>query len=132
MTATTAQLSLLVALSHNQQPCQAHVIGLASKVLAPDESVMRVEVGDPDSDSNPVLVVTDRRIFVAKERWLRGWKVTGEIPAAQVARAEHRPRFLSGKLTVIAHDGSEIALTTGDNKHAQATAAWITELARRA
>ncbi|MFE5776335.1 PH domain-containing protein [Brachybacterium sp. NPDC056505] len=116
---TRAEQTFFAVMQRNDEPRDVWDLNLPEKILAPDETVIDVKVGDTTSDTNPLLIATDRRVLLAKEGAIRSWRVLKQAPAAEVVGVDYKPALLSGKLRVHLRDGSAITLTTATKGHAE-------------
>lgn len=103
-------------------------VNLPQQVLQPDETVFDVAVGALRSDTFPLLIVTDQRVFHVMDR-LRGWTILEEAPAAEVTGAEIEERLLSGRLRVHVRDGDGLSLKISEWTRTQEVAELIQRLA---
>ncbi|PWH06044.1 hypothetical protein DEO23_09510 [Brachybacterium endophyticum] len=109
---TPAERTYFAVMSRNDEPRDIWDLNLPEKILDPQERVIDVKVGDTKSDTNPLLIATDRRVLLVKERVVRSWTVLQEAPASEVSGVDYTPTLLSGKLRVHLRDGSSITLRT--------------------
>lgn len=116
------------AMNRNPTPRDVDQMRLPGQILGPDERVYEVAVGDPQGDTNPLLLVTDRRVLLARESLIRGWRVREEFAGPEVAGAEYRGTLLSGRLTVHARDGRTLRLRTAYREPAEKVVALVRHL----
>ncbi|YAL82734.1 PH domain-containing protein [Dermacoccaceae bacterium W4C1] len=125
---TRSQTTFLPAMNRITKRYDTGTAQLPKQVLAPDEAVYAVLVGDTRSDSNPILAVTDRRVLVARLKMVRGWRIRAELPADQVQQAQCEATALSGRLAITARDGSRLTIVSDDRAQAQQVVALLQHL----
>lgn len=130
MERTRAEISYRTVMQRNDEPRDVQDSHLPGAILAPDEEVLDVKVGDTRSDTNPLLIATDRRVLLTTRRAFGGWTVLQEAPASEVDDADYRSTLLSGQLSVRLRDGSSIALRTRTRAEAERFVAGIRHLLR--
>lgn len=103
-------------------------VNLPAELLHTEETVYDVAVGAQRADTFPLLIVTDRRVLLARDRPLRGWTIEEEAPASEVTGAELKKRLLSGLLQVHLRHGEGPALKVGRLRRAEEVAALLRHL----
>lgn len=106
------------ALAHRETE-SARWIGIARRVLEPEERVLACVGGSTRSESEPVLVVTDRRVLVAEERLFGRWRARAELTAADVLGADVVPTRLAQSVRVHGRNGQVVELRTAEKVFAQ-------------
>ena len=101
---------------------------LPERVLDPDETVYDVAMGGLNSDTFPLVLVTDRRVIHTKDQPWRRWRILQEAPWADILGAEVEARLLSGRLRVRIRGGKDIRLGLRDRERPEAVAGLIRHL----
>lgn len=125
---TRSQQTFLAAISRITKRYDTRTVDLPERLLAPDEVVHEVLVGDTRSDANPFLLVTDRRVLVARLRMLRGWHVVAQAPAPDITGAEYTPTVFSGRLRVGTRGGADLELVSDDRAQAERVVGLVRHL----
>lgn len=125
---TRSQQTFLAATSRITKRYDTRTVDLPERLLAPDEVVHEVLVGDTRSDANPFLLVTDRRVLVARLRMLRGWRVVAQAAAPDITGAEYTPTALSGRLRVGTRGGADLELVSDDRAQAERVVGLVRHL----
>ncbi|WP_165831793.1 PH domain-containing protein [Brachybacterium endophyticum] len=128
---THAEKTFFAILRRHDEPRNALAIDLPERVLAPDETVLDVKVGDIQNDTTPLLLATDRRVVLTRRRAFGSWKILEGAPAAEVVNVDYTPTLLSGKLRVHLRGGSQIVLKTRTKDHAERFLRTMRELLGR-
>lgn len=103
-------------------------MSLPEKILDPQESVLDVLVGALQDDTFPLLIVTDRRVVIAKNKLIRRWTVIAESPAADVSDAERRHHMLTEEVIVSVRSGRPLKLRTNRVEEADRIVALLRRL----
>lgn len=125
---TRSQQTFLAATSRITKRYDTRTVDLPERLLASDEVVHEVLVGDTRSDANPFLLVTDRRVLVARLRMLRGWRVVAQAAAPDITGAEYMPTALSGRLRVGTREGADLELVSDDRAQAERVVGLVRHL----
>lgn len=91
-------------------------------ILPPAEIVYDYLSCTVKNDSFPVLMITNQRVLYTERKLFRGWVVTSELPASQVAGASYERRWITGRIHVHGRDGSRFTAKVG---LARDEAEWI-------
>ncbi|KAA9393895.1 hypothetical protein FCK90_09520 [Kocuria coralli] len=125
---TRSQQTFLAATSRITKPYDTQTVDLPEKLLAADEIVHEVLVGDTRSDANPFLLVTDRRVLVARRKLFRGWRVLGQAAIPEIVEAEYLPTTLSGSLQVHTRSEPTFEIVSDDRPQAELVVALLRHL----
>lgn len=131
MAHSRALLSIIDEAARHRGTGAAHWLSLPDSVLAPEETVLAAVVGSTSRDGEPVLLATDRRVLVARERLLRGWEVVVEIPGPEVVDAEVVSALLAQKVRVRGRSGQLAELRTAEKDHAARLTGLVNDMVAR-
>lgn len=130
MGSNRAEQTYRAAMSRNGRSVGAvNDLPLPELRLAPDETVYEVLVGALSDDTFPLLVVTDRRVFITKDQPWRRWRIVREAPAADVVGADMEKRMLTGRLRVHLRVGKPLTLKVAEGERPGEVLALLRHLA---
>src|SRR5699024_3674185 len=93
---------------------------LPERVLDPDETVYDVAMGGLNSDTFPLVLVTDRRVIHTKDQPWRRCRILQEAPWADILGAGVEASLLWGRLRVRIRGGKDTRLDRGDGGRREA------------
>src|SRR5699024_4801762 len=104
---TPAAESFMAAYMRNPQRGSGPLFAV-DKLLLPEEIVYEYVSGTLKNVACPILMVTNRRVLYTERKLFRGWVITAELAAHQVAGASYERRWITGRIHVDGHEGSRI------------------------
>lgn len=125
MQQTTSSITYIEAVRRAAENKSTNDIDLPQTILADDERVLDVTIGDTHADDDPVLIATDRRVVLAERPSFRHWRIRQEAPGAEIVDASYTRTLLAGRLSIHLRDGSSIDLRSRTPEHAQRFIATI-------
>ena len=113
--------SLLAALEKpgERPPAAGAWVTIATRFLAPDETVLLALEGNGFTWWDPLLLVTDRRVLHLRRGAVLPYRLIREFPAHEVAGAEFRRRFLWGPVVVRTRGGARTWIRSDGDDLAQ-------------
>src|SRR5699024_6063061 len=84
MASTPAAESFMAAYMPTPQRSSGPLVAV-DKLLLPEEIVYEYVSGTLKNDAFPILMVTNRRVLYTERKLFRGWVITAELAAHQVA-----------------------------------------------
>lgn len=103
---TPAQESFVAAQMRNPQAGSGLFVFI-DKLVPPEEIVYDFLTCTQKNSSFPILMVTNRRVLYTERKLFRGWTITAELPAHQVAGASYERAWITGRVHVHGGDGSK-------------------------
>ncbi len=100
-----AQESFMAAYMRNPQR-RGGLLFAVDEVLPPNEIVYEFASGTLKNDSFPILMITNQRVLYTARKLFRGWGITAELPAHQVAGVSYERRWITGRIPVHGRDGN--------------------------